>query len=666
MRPSGLERRSSCAGDQRLDDGGGSTRLRRGVARGGPALEGALVAGHNVGFPTGPSSRPAFDAPGLRCRTSTTTGSTPRALAAAGDGRAAVDVARSAGEASARGPTRTVRSPMHGASSPQVARRLVERMRAGGRHHRTPADERQICDAPRLAAGADVEVVRGASTTGATTRARPTPRCWIACATAPRSWCVVVASRPVGVAASTSAIRFAKRPGRQHQRVRAIASSSSTTARSPSRRTSTCRSSSTRRRGANEARASPKAVATCDEVRSLRRARHRGDGGELREAKRLASRLASFGRCEYERRALSEKGAGFERELVQRFREASCRTRPSGAPPVPHPARDARRRLPRCSGPRPNAAAAERPGCAAPGCRTRPARTNPIAIIRDDRAEPFVALSPTTSSSSPSGGAEGQPKSASAKATSSGCGRDALSERHRHMPRRAAPAARHRGARRRGLRARHARRRRRAPARVARGAHRGRSSREHRRAALRFKVPPARRVQADAGCASGAVSSATRCRATSWTNSSSPRSSRRSPRCRSWTACRCDCVSAPSGRCSRSSAKEREQRHPGIDVEAPEDPTRLHRPAARTDEELYQTSRPHPARHPGGLDERARRGRGHGPVPRTSARVRRASRTRRRRGPRASYQRLKRQRSRDAAPEIAAHHHVPDPASIGF
>ena len=144
----------------------------------------------------------------------------------------------------------------------------------------------------------------------------------MACTTRPPSWCAVVASRQVGVAASTSAIRSrTTRPATSSGSARS-ASSSSTTARSPSRRTSTCRSSSTRRRARAGARALPRAARHLRRGPGLRRPRHRGHGARAArgEATRPPSSLRSGGASmsgAHSRR----KGAGFERELVQRFRE---------------------------------------------------------------------------------------------------------------------------------------------------------------------------------------------------------------------------------------------------------------------------------------------------------------------------------------------------------
>ncbi|MBK8647825.1 MAG: 3'-5' exonuclease [Gemmatimonadetes bacterium] len=201
----------------------------------------------------------------------------------------------------------------------EIARRLVERMRAAVLTGLRRTNGRSATRSSAASRKVGVSTVRGASMTDATTRARPTPRCSTGCTTRPRSWCAVVASRPVAVDASTSAARSrTTRPATSSESARS-ASSSSKTARSPSRRTFTCRSSSTRRRDESRpsrsaSSCSPPATRSASSARSSPRAwsascaRRSGSG----------SRPTSFGRCGHERRALSEKG----RRLRARARPA--------------------------------------------------------------------------------------------------------------------------------------------------------------------------------------------------------------------------------------------------------------------------------------------------------------------------------------------------------
>ena len=103
-----------------------------------------------------------------------------------------------------------------------------------------------------------------------------------------------------------------------------------------------------------------------------------------------------FGRCEHERRALGESGAGLRARAVQRFREvfhALDATIRRGlqfrigeeTPDVDCPGVLARGQT-RQAAPNVRGRCARSPTPAPPG-------RIPIAIIRDDRAEPFVALS---------------------------------------------------------------------------------------------------------------------------------------------------------------------------------------------------------------------------------------------------------------------------------
>lgn len=371
--------------------------LREALLEVAPLLEGALVAGHNVGFDWA-FLEAGFRRAGLALpnvdyhRLDTASLAWP--LVVTGElPSMSLDPLASLLGLDRPHPHRALADAR---CSLEVARRLVDRMRAGGLVTGLPADERQICDAllGRLAQGrrqygpwrlddgrdypseAYAEVLDGLHYTAAELVRRRR----------------IDAGRRRRVYVCHP---FANDPAGNIERVRAISQFLIDDGALPIAPHLYLPQLIDETTGREQALAlCLELLATCDEVRVFGELVTEGMERELREAKRLGL-PAHFrpGGASMSGAHSRRKGAGFERELVQRFREvmpdASIRRglqyrTGEEAPDVDCPVfwPEAKR------GKQPNVRAALRQATSA-----APPGRIPIAIIRDDRAEPFVALS---------------------------------------------------------------------------------------------------------------------------------------------------------------------------------------------------------------------------------------------------------------------------------